>query len=426
MSPPTVTGLDEPVAVPDLSWVNFFNGRLLTGSDLAREQATGRIARRLLGRAVGAGVAHGLHVSLAASAGSATRPVLEVTDGLAVNRRGDALALAATTLVELAPPPAEDGASTDEGFATCVPVEGGTYTAATGIFMLAVGPASLPSGRAPVSGLGNESAQCNVAYAAEGVRFHLFRLALPEPVHQDPGLLRSRLAHMALGTSDVVRHSALVDPLNSTGLGYGLLDRLPPGCPGPDRVPLALLHWTAKGVQFVDRWAVRRRITAPSADAAFPIYTGDRRRAEAEAGLLQFQDQIEDLRVRLAKPHEAQVSSHFAYLPPAGLLPAATSGGPPGFDPGRFFRWQASSEIAQIGAGVVPSLLHDSLWHEPITVGTAARVQLYAIAEQEDAIADGAALRPVLVFASETLSYRGVARYGRATYGLSRMTPRVM
>src|SRR5204862_5090147 len=131
----------QPVAVPDLQWVNFFNGRLLTGEDLAREQAAGRIARRLVGRALGAGVADGLGVKLAGAAGSAIRPVLDIEAGLAVTRRGDVLELASATQVELAAA-AEGAVDGADGFTTCVPTAAGTYTSATGVFVLSIGPAS--------------------------------------------------------------------------------------------------------------------------------------------------------------------------------------------------------------------------------------------------------------------------------------------
>jgi hypothetical protein len=421
MATSPVTALDQPVAVPDLRWVNFFNGRLLTGEDLAREQAAGRIARRLVGRALGSGVADGLAVTLAGGAGSATRPVLNVGAGLAVTRRGDVLELASATQLELAAAP-EATADGADGFSTCVPTVGGTYTSTTGAFVLSIGPASAPSGRAPVSGLGNEGVACNVAYAAEGVQFHLVRIALPTSLDGDPKRLRNRLAHLALGTDDSSRISALTDPLLHGDASYGLLDRLPPGCIGEDRVPLAILHWTAKGVEFVDRWAVRRRIMSPLAGTGFAVLMGDRRRAEAEATFEQFQDHIEDLRRELAAPQAATAAEHFAHLPPVGLLPVAVAGGPAGFDPVEFLGDQGSGEIARIDAAQIPALLHDSLWHEPVVVGGPRRFQLYAIHEQE--LADDT-LTPALVFASETLTYRGIARFGRAHFGRSRFAPRV-
>jgi hypothetical protein len=426
MSTSPVTGLDQPVAVPDLEWVNFFNGRLLTGEDLAQEQVAGRIARRLVGRALGSGVADGLSVSLAAGVGSASRPVLTIDAGLAVCPRGDVLELASTTQLELAAAPGAPTADGAAGFSTCVPTTGGTYTAATGVFVLAIGPSSAPAGRAPVSGLGNEGAACNVAFAAEGVQFHLFRIALPTSLNGDAARLRNRLAHLALGTDDSARIRALTDPLAADDELYGLLDRLPPGCLGDDRVPLALVHWTAQGVEFVDRWAVRRRIAAPPAGTRFPVLMGDRRRAEAEAAFEQFQQHIEELRGQLSAPQAATAAAHFDFLPPAGVLPAGTPGGPPGFSASTFFGAQASSELAAIDAAQVPALLHDSLWHEPIAVGGSRRIQIYAIREHELALSAGEPVRPAVLFATETLSYRGVARFGRARFGLSRFSPRVM
>src|SRR5207248_3320284 len=69
------------------------------------------------------------------------------------------------------------------------------------------------------------------------------------------------------------------------------------GCLGDDEVPLALLHWTGTaGLIYVDRWAVRRRVTRLDEAPRWPLLTADRVLAEGEASFLQFQDQVDDLR----------------------------------------------------------------------------------------------------------------------------------
>ena len=55
--------LDEPITAGGNSFVHFFNGRLLTGEDLAREQAANERERRRLGLSLGTGVVAGLEVS---------------------------------------------------------------------------------------------------------------------------------------------------------------------------------------------------------------------------------------------------------------------------------------------------------------------------------------------------------------------------
>src|SRR5689334_17965304 len=97
----------EPVSlletvVGDIRSVNFFNGRLLAGEDLSSEQQTQRAERRLLGEAVGDGVAFGLEVHEDPARSSAARPVVTVEPGLAISRDGQTLALGRRTDVALA------------------------------------------------------------------------------------------------------------------------------------------------------------------------------------------------------------------------------------------------------------------------------------------------------------------------------------
>ena len=58
--------------------VNFFNGRLLTGEDLSREQDANELARLRLGRAVGSGVAYGLEVAQAPTGSTTERPIVTI------------------------------------------------------------------------------------------------------------------------------------------------------------------------------------------------------------------------------------------------------------------------------------------------------------------------------------------------------------
>jgi hypothetical protein len=86
--------LRESIFDPDLRRVNFFNGRLLSGEDLTREQDANERSGRRLGRAIGEGIAHGLEVSPTPGSDRVRQPVLSVTPGLALSRRGDTLMLA--------------------------------------------------------------------------------------------------------------------------------------------------------------------------------------------------------------------------------------------------------------------------------------------------------------------------------------------
>ena len=425
MSPPTATGaeLGTQIATPALRWPRFFNGRLLTGEDLASEQSANRAARAQLGRALGTGVAFGLEVAPATGLGSATRPVLSVQAGLAVNPRGEPLELACATTVALAaapPEPGDDDGDTGD-FTLCRPPAPGAGTPTTGVFILTIGPRSATQGRAPVSGLGDEPAPCNVAFSLDGIAFSLCAVQLPSGLEDEPERLRNRLAHLCFGTVDPARLSGIAAPFAHGAGRYGVLDGQLP----TDQVPLALLRWTTQGLEFVDPWAVRRRLTAPQAASAWPQFAGERRQAEAEAMLLQFEDEIELLRARDPAPDAVEGADRFAFLPPAGLLPVA-GGTLPGFDAETFFGEQGSRDVAQIDAERVPALVHDSFRHEPIALDGVERIQLYRIRENELAVAAGQVAQAAILFAKRSLPYRGVARFGDAKFDLSRYTTRVI
>ena len=55
--------LQQPLKDGGIRSVNFFNGRMLTGKDLSREQTARREADSRLGLAIGDGVAFGLEVA---------------------------------------------------------------------------------------------------------------------------------------------------------------------------------------------------------------------------------------------------------------------------------------------------------------------------------------------------------------------------
>ena len=422
MSTDTVT-TDQPVIGGGIRTVNFFNGRLLTGEDLTREQQANGLARLRLGRAIGDGVAHGFEVTVAPGT-SNVRPVVRVTAGLAVNREGRALELPADTELRLTRE--RPGAWGPQVlFTDCAPLQPGTYVAGAGVYLLTVAPAARNEGRAPVSGLGNEDAACNVAFSVEGVQFHLLRLALPPSVMAEPDRLRNRLAHLMLGTGSPERAAFDANPLGPRVGRYGLLDDLRTRkCLDDRQVPLAVLSWTSgAGIRFVDLWAVRRRIAAPDADDRFPTLVGTRRRVEAEAAFLQFQGQIGDLLATGAGGLAGvEARERFAYLPPVGMVPITGPRSAAGFSPTGFFGSRGSDELATIDAALVPALVEASFAHDPIDLASKERIQRYVIWENET----GPSSRRVLLFARRTLPYSGIARYGRARFGRSRFAPSVI
>src|SRR5437773_9089916 len=117
MSAPITT--DQPLIDGGVASVNWFNGRLVTGEDLTREQQAAELTRLRLGRAVGSGVVCGLQLSPASSTSNA-RPVIRIEPGLAVNRQGLVLELSAATEVALTRDRAADG-TTELIFRDCSP-----------------------------------------------------------------------------------------------------------------------------------------------------------------------------------------------------------------------------------------------------------------------------------------------------------------
>jgi hypothetical protein len=422
----SATHLEEAVTGGGITSVNFFNGRLLTGEDLSREQLANRAARLQLGRALGAGVGYGLDVSEAKGISGPARPVLRIEPGLAINEEGAALELTARTDVLLVSDRDPTAAAPTELFADCPNGDGGGYAAGFGVYLLAIGPAERAQGRAPTSGLGNVDASCNTNVFVEGVTFRLIRVRVGAD-EATPQRLRSHVAAKAFGIGDEKRQRFFSNPFGDEPSAYGLVDELR-GCLTTAQVPLAVLAWTAvDGIQFVDTWAVRRRIVEPAADVRWPLLVGDRARAESEAMFLQFETHARNLVDSTASPQTVAAADRFEYLPPVGIIPILGAPTSRGFNAGTFFGDQASTRAEMTDARIFRSLLHEGLLHEPIDVGAGKeRIQLYLLWENVTAVRHGTSLQLALVFAKNTIPYRGIARFGDAYWDLSRFAQSVL
>jgi hypothetical protein len=342
-------------------------------------------------------------------------PTLSVTAGLALNRRGETLLLADPVDLTLTQLPSANGTSgaAITTFAVCEPPDGTVYVAGAGLYLLTLGSVEGRQGRAPVSGLGGTiDASCNSRYLVPGVRFRLVPIDLRPDDLNAPNRLRNRLAYRCLVDDPPVENAFWTNPLGPPVTDYGLIDSLRPVRLQNCEVPLALVYLTAtSGLVFVDMWAVRRRLTAPLADAAYPLLRGDRRAAEGEAMQAQFQAQIDDM--RLASLPLAQVAARdwFAYLPAAGLLPIAT-GPTPGFDYATFFGGMTYRAPVFIEGAQLRSLFREAVDYPPIDTSSAVVVWLYLVRENaQAALQSSQPPRAYLVFASGHLPYRGEARY---------------
>lgn len=432
---PQIINLEAPILDGGIRSANFANGRLLSGEDLTLEKEAGQLGRMRLGQAVGDGIAFGLEVGKG-SGNTVSNPVVSVNPGLAVNRLGQTLYLTVPAQVSLLTSGATGASASPDLFVACRPPQAGGYVAGAGVYLLTIGPTQVGVGKAPVSGLGNNTAGCATRYLVDGVKFNLIQVNLPLEAFGNEGHLRNRVAYMCYGAYDP---RLIVFPANPLGLptgAYGLVDDLRATCLSDDQVPLALLYWTATGgLKFIDLWSVRRRLTQPPASPHWPLLLGDRRLSETEAMLQQFQDQVADM--AQAEPNLAGMvgTSRFDFLPPVGLMPlvapagllqSAAASSPAGFNPQSFFGNQASHDVALIDGDSLRSLWHEARYHEPLPLGTQDKIQLYLIYENIQAVEARLTNQLVLVFAGGALPYRGVARFGYAKWELSRFAPGVI
>ena len=408
----TTQSLDQPfVATTALRSVNFFNGRLLTGDDLSREQATqlARLAR--LGRAEGDGIAWGFRVERQSALSTKTHPVVTVTAGLAVSRAGSAIELPADIDVALYRDASAAPAGAEPGnlFADCQLDAPGTYTAGAGVYLLTVAPGEQAEGRAQVNGLGNDDASCNVALEAEALAFRLIRLSIPHDELVDKALLRNRIAYQCFGTDAIA--GAVADPFGTPVTSYGLLDTLRTQTLSNDEVPLAVFGWSIDdGIQFIDLWSVRRRIIPRSNEGDWASLVSARLRAEGEARFLQFQQQIAALSAPAANPIALHATAAFEHLPPVGILPLATSRWPSSFNLDTFFTSLTTTVVPlYIEGAKLDDLVRQSFAFPPVDLSSEEAIRLYLVRENEQGSG-----QPYVVFANGHLPYRGDAEFDLA------------
>lgn len=390
------TALDAVDIVGGVALPNFFNGRILSAEDLRLVLTADRRHRSLLGRALGPGVATGLRVTRSTSSGSAG--VVRVSEGVAVNSRGETIDLPADLDVRVAGTGAVTSAPIASGlvFADC----GGsspTSTAANA-FLLTVRPDSLKTGSAPADPyLTGQS--CGPGFVAEGVRF---RRVPVDPVFLAGSLPVAGTAN--LGTASPMSRNVVSHLfLGSTPWSdYG--DVATAGDVDPDlevaqaltglqacEVPLALFYLQGGAVSQLDEWAVRRPCRAATDDAVgLAAFTSELRAAAGVAAYLQFQAQLADLLVAGPAP---RAGSHFRYLPAAGVLPAACIGSPstiqsflgaatlPFFSEASAAAWTRAER--PIKSARVESVLRDGARLPPVDLHTTRGLPLTVVAVQE-------------------------------------------
>ena len=432
-----VLGLQQPLKAGGIRSVNFFNGRLLTGKDLSREQAARREGDARLGLAIGDGVAFGLEAARD-PAGSAAEPVLRVTAGCALNRLGQTLRLTADMSVALAR--RFDVASSECSFDDCTPLAGGTYIAGAGVYLLTIAPAQLSEGRAPTNGLDPASVRCNTDATVEAVQFRLLPVTPLRFADLDAtsSRFRNRLAYRCFGVEE--RDARVLDPFGIEPPRYGLVDELRDVGLSDADVPLALVFWTATGIRFVDTWAVRRVIVAPDALGGVPFqrdplkpgelssfsFIARRRRlAEAHAMCAQFEAHLADLLAASVNPSAVVATDHFRYLPPFGVVPIQR---PPlrGFSDEGFFSgivrrppagWSQPTQF--IDARLLGALRELALGHAPTDLTQQEFVWVYRPWQNTRALNEGKSVQPMVAFASGLMPDLALPRADMARFDYS-------
>jgi hypothetical protein len=423
---------------------NFFNGRLLTAEALQAEQMANRQQHRRLGRAIGCGVIEGLEVSVVQNSDT---PAVRVTSGMAINRLGQILYLPET--VDVAFDVEDSEIIGGEGlFTTCQPVTDEFYDEAA-FYLLAIAPASgFSVETAPMQGFqgidgGTRAVNCGFRYTREGVQFKLVHIdvdnenvvgamattlpgLLDASTEAEVSRLRNLMAHTCLGTPDVDQAVGdLYSHLAGTGdpLTYGVEARLR-SLPAPRLlncdVPLALAFWTVDGVEFVDMWSVRRRLTGAGAHPAAGLF-GDRRLAEGEATFLQFQEHL----AYLARSGVSQsvldtivATQHFRFLPSVGILPVTGIGVARGFDYEQFFSSSTVRPPLTIEGAKVPALILRSFAYPPVDLDSQTMLWLYFIRENVQSAAENPSdpPQPYLIFSTGYVPFQGDAQYDLSHY----------
>lgn len=381
----------EPILDERIQHAHWFNGRLLSAEALQADQMAQRRAREQLGRAIGSGVVYGLTVTHKTAV---TAPTLNISQGLALNRLGQAVELREDIELPLGTLPESPAASAGL-FAPCKAGSDGDVEAKQGFYLLAAAPTSAYQERVPLhdihaSGLADS---CGSRYETAGILLRLVPIDIGNKSLVDEDVqkklreeietaktsadalsrLRNLMAHWCLGTFDTAKITAAPYAHLSAGATnpIGLTDRLrDPNVQllNDGDVSLALIYWTKDGVQFVDMWAVRRHISHSPTDFAWPFHTDQGQQAIAAARLLQFQQQIADLYANATiKLNTMEAREWFYYLPAAGYLPTAVAAlGADGVSADTFFKGLPLVEKRPFDPAFMREITRLSWWQAPL------------------------------------------------------------
>lgn len=482
--------LNVPILNTQIKNAYYFNGRVLSAEAMQSEQTAARLHREQLAQGFGDGIVKGLNVSPKISTGTSS---VTVSAGLAFNRLGQALVLPEATDIELTLATGQgDSAAADTGFDDCLtshsnPIGDDAVATQLALYVLFLSPAIGYQGSVPMVGFDDSgmASQCRSEYIVEGVQFRLLKVGLEEGLFVngetaealnaledfagggiaggdlgftqtgdyllDKEIARSRfrnwVAHLFIGSRayrELVRDPYVyANPLASYEPDQpGILQVLyENGYLAACDVPLAVVHFSASGIDFIDQWAVRRRVTRT---IDVPGLINDRRFAEAEAAFAQFQAQIAYLTTprgsaELQNVNKSELTSvqmknlravdAFRYLPPVGIVPIS-EGGFLGVSETVFFdSLQIRNHPDEIEAPLlisgerVPTLIQHSLRYPAFDLTLDRFLWVYGIDENfmrlDEEEGNGEALktaRPCRVFASGYVPLFAEGRFDRDRY----------
>ena len=445
----------EPVLTGGIRNTNFFNGRLLAAEDLTDFQTANAQQHQQLARALGDGVLYGLEVSLASNS-TPLQAILHVTQGLALNRNGHAVALPADVDLALVPPP--DPLAADAGlFAVCQPPTA-TVLTNPGLYVLTITPASgFSTESAPKTNVFDEgvASTCGSRWVVEGAKFRTVQLDLganPDPstlagqteqiaaslktllqqlavasgaaadslkaqIAPLMSKLRNCAAHLCFGTEQLTGFPA--NPFgrsngDSLFAEYGALDQLRDSGNLTDcDVPLALLYWTTSGLQFIDLWSVRRPVFPQAISEAWAPLAGKRRMVEGLAMFLQFQCQVSGLMTNLSATEllSINVLSYFRYLPAAGFISIGSIQGSVGFDYLQFFNGKTHHDPVFMEGSKLQQLIAQSFLYPAIDFNNQEMLWLYRVRENMVSQSSVKPPQPLMIFSNGHVPYEGNAQF---------------
>jgi hypothetical protein len=410
--------LQQAITEGGIESVNFFNGRLLTGQDLSREQAARREAEARIGLGIGCGIAFGLDVRRAPADADDPLPGVTIAAGLAINAAGQVLRLTAPETVRLTRI-ARPGPTGPLGFGDCDPALSGTYLAGEGLYLLTLAPASVATGRAASNGLGGTAVACNTDAEIAALQFRLLEIRPQLYADLDMAMpdFRNRIAYRCFGAgvlpdwgNALLAGGARRDDLLAAMAGYGLSSH---------DVPLALIGFSGVAdFSLVDADAVQRPLARPDAGGYLASLAAPHRVATGHAMMQQFARHLADLTGPSGALGALKARDSFPFLPPVGILPHAEATAAKAFFAGMTVRGPL-----HISAEQVETLVAESLTTPAIRSSDDSVIWLYAVAgnrlTQRLALGDPARSDPYLIFASGHLAYRADARFNLARFDVA-------